>query len=248
MAVGKDTQNQPKLSSFFKPSQGPSSQANATASTSQHPPKRRAGSSSSSDVIVIDSSDDESPAPARPAKQPKLERPDSDSADLLRAPVPTPAPTASSSRLSHYAFDEFTAPRETTAADRARRDAFRSTLLANPVQRRSAYLQPENHLAAREDGDDEMQVDLDDDQGDEEPPAKAKAPESRFAKFANAAAKPPPGTATEKGMGKGKGKEKAAPAIKYTPLEKQVLALKEQNPGVVLLFEVGYKYRFFQEE
>lgn len=33
-----------------------------------------------------------------------------------------------------------------------------------------------------------------------------------------------------------------------TPLETQVLALKWQYPGVVLLFEVGYKYRFFEED
>ncbi|GMH38216.1 hypothetical protein BSKO_06100 [Bryopsis sp. KO-2023] len=34
----------------------------------------------------------------------------------------------------------------------------------------------------------------------------------------------------------------------YTPLEKQVVKLKEENPGVVLLIEVGYKMRFFGED
>lgn len=37
---------------------------------------------------------------------------------------------------------------------------------------------------------------------------------------------------------KGKGKE---PAVKYTPLELQILELKEKHPGTILLIEVGYK-------
>ncbi|GAA5990081.1 hypothetical protein JCM5350_001092 [Sporobolomyces pararoseus] len=36
--------------------------------------------------------------------------------------------------------------------------------------------------------------------------------------------------------------------IKYTPLEQQVIALKKANPGVLLAVEVGYKYKFFQED
>ncbi|KIY51004.1 hypothetical protein FISHEDRAFT_38295 [Fistulina hepatica ATCC 64428] len=34
----------------------------------------------------------------------------------------------------------------------------------------------------------------------------------------------------------------------YTPLEKQVLSLKRDNPGTVLMIEVGYKYKFFGED
>ncbi|KAK0210572.1 muts domain V-domain-containing protein [Desarmillaria ectypa] len=34
----------------------------------------------------------------------------------------------------------------------------------------------------------------------------------------------------------------------YTPLEKQVLQLKTENPGTVLMIEVGYKYRFFGDD
>lgn len=40
-------------------------------------------------------------------------------------------------------------------------------------------------------------------------------------------------------------KQKSA---KYTPLEKQVIQLKKDNPGIVLFVEVGYKYRFFGED
>ncbi|KAJ7940789.1 muts domain V-domain-containing protein [Mycena leptocephala] len=34
----------------------------------------------------------------------------------------------------------------------------------------------------------------------------------------------------------------------YTPLEKQVLRLKQDNPRVLLMIEVGYKYKFFGED
>lgn len=36
--------------------------------------------------------------------------------------------------------------------------------------------------------------------------------------------------------------------VKYTPLELQILQLKKENPGVLLLVEVGYKMKFYQED
>ncbi|KAF5391272.1 hypothetical protein D9757_001964 [Collybiopsis confluens] len=57
---------------------------------------------------------------------------------------------------------------------------------------------------------------------------------------------------------KGKGKQKPARTKKaeelgprgepWTPLEKQVLQLKHDNPGTLLMIEVGYKYKFFDED
>jgi hypothetical protein len=40
-------------------------------------------------------------------------------------------------------------------------------------------------------------------------------------------------------------KGKTIATVKYTPLEKQVIAIKERHPDVILFVEVGYKYRFF---
>ncbi|GIL42499.1 hypothetical protein Vafri_459, partial [Volvox africanus] len=40
----------------------------------------------------------------------------------------------------------------------------------------------------------------------------------------------------------------AAATAKLTPLEQQVVALKGQHPGTLLLVEVGYKMRFFGED
>ncbi|GAA5932860.1 mismatch repair protein MSH3 [Sporobolomyces koalae] len=65
---------------------------------------------------------------------------------------------------------------------------------------------------------------------------------SRFAHFA---AKP---TARSKSsMTKGSDTP-AESAVKYTPLEHQVLALKAQHPGVLLAIEVGYKFKFYEQD
>ncbi|KAH8829663.1 DNA mismatch repair protein MSH3 [Flagelloscypha sp. PMI_526] len=36
--------------------------------------------------------------------------------------------------------------------------------------------------------------------------------------------------------------------VKLTPLEEQVLKLKEDNPGTLIMFQVGYKYQFYEED
>ena len=36
--------------------------------------------------------------------------------------------------------------------------------------------------------------------------------------------------------------------VKLTPMEQQVSDLKAQHPGVLLLVECGYRYRFFGED
>jgi hypothetical protein len=41
--------------------------------------------------------------------------------------------------------------------------------------------------------------------------------------------------------------EKMSP-IKYTPFEQQIIDLKSKYPGMILLVESGYKYRFFGED
>jgi hypothetical protein len=49
-----------------------------------------------------------------------------------------------------------------------------------------------------------------------------------------------------KALAKGKGKEKESVGPSgqtWTPLEKQVLQLKEENPGVLLIFEVGCTFK-----
>ncbi|KAG8920758.1 Mismatch repair protein msh3, partial [Tulasnella sp. 418] len=79
----------------------------------------------------------------------------------------------------------------------------------------------------------------------EEPPAA-----SRLQKFASTRSEPKSSSAMQtKGKGRSKKTEEIGPSgKKYTPLEKQVLACKEAHPDCLLLFEVGYKYKFFGED
>ncbi|OXG15057.1 DNA mismatch repair protein MSH3 [Cryptococcus neoformans Ze90-1] len=52
-----------------------------------------------------------------------------------------------------------------------------------------------------------------------------------------------------KAKSKGKKKEEIGPSgLAYTPLEKQFMEIKEQNRDVLLLMEVGYKYKFHGED
>eukprot|EP00850_Spirogloea_muscicola_P011069 SM000067S20346 [mRNA] locus=s67:394120:401104:- [translate_table: standard] len=58
------------------------------------------------------------------------------------------------------------------------------------------------------------------------------------------------GKLLERGAAAGQGSgPRGAPSVdKYTPLELQVLDLKRRYPDVLLMVEVGYKYRFFGED
>ncbi|GAA6006379.1 mismatch repair protein MSH3 [Rhodotorula paludigena] len=175
------------------------------------------------------------------------------------------APTAvASARLCAFTFTQPDhvsqhGARELTAADQARRDAFVKRLSLGPnllkKRGRSSYLQKDHYLAARDEDDDEGSSalgacadDLDEEassEGSSTPaPSKGKGKahddsgsESPFARFA----------AKGSAVGNRNGKD-ASGKVKYTPLEQQVLALRKANPGVLLVIEVGYKFRFFQED
>lgn len=43
-------------------------------------------------------------------------------------------------------------------------------------------------------------------------------------------------------------KRKPTKAVKYTPLESQYVKVRQQNPGMLLVVECGYKYRMFDED
>ncbi|KNE71997.1 hypothetical protein AMAG_15940 [Allomyces macrogynus ATCC 38327] len=106
-----------------------------------------------------------------------------------------------------------------------------------------------------EDDDDDVIV-IDGDDGDEEDevaPVKAKRARAGSRKGGAKRTTAAAATATKaassiKSSGKGKRKTAATEQVKYTPLEKQVVELKEQYPDVLLAVEVGYKYRFFGDD
>ena len=51
-----------------------------------------------------------------------------------------------------------------------------------------------------------------------------------------------------KNTSKGSRSSMDSKSVKYTPLEQQVVDIKEQRPDVLLCVECGYKYRFFGED
>ncbi|GFZ42602.1 MutS protein homolog 3 [Saitozyma sp. JCM 24511] len=57
------------------------------------------------------------------------------------------------------------------------------------------------------------------------------------------------GSDMAKGKSKGKKKEEIGPSgMTYTPLEKQFMEIKKENPDVLLMMEVGYKYKFHGDD
>ncbi|TKA56264.1 hypothetical protein B0A53_01556 [Rhodotorula sp. CCFEE 5036] len=181
------------------------------------------------------------------------------------SPSSAKTPSASAKRIREFAYLEGKerAPRTTPSdADRARHDAFvkRLSLGPNLLQKRNSYLQKEHHLAAAEQDTDGVlrhhgaaagmsstnTEDLEEEEDEQEDSpsidtsrskGKGKAKEvapSRLAKFA--------------AKGKSTAASPGGASVKYTPLEQQVLALRKANPGVLLIVEVGYKFRFFDED
>ncbi|BGP37749.1 Mismatch repair protein msh3 [Rhodotorula kratochvilovae] len=253
-------EGQQTLSSFFRPAPAPTKRTNPVIDG----------------VLILEDSDDDDPTRARanssgPLKRVKTEHATSDSQLQPVASTSTLAPTSSaatpapppSQRLAAFAYTHEAAPqppRTRTPETQRRHDDFVKRLSLGPdlLKRgtKSSYLQKDHYLAARDDDDDDGSPGLgafdEDDEGASSEGAssssaargkgKGRAVEddsepSRFSKFAK--------------KGSAAAKKDAAPAggkVKYTPLEQQVLALRKANPGVLLIVEVGYKFRFFGED
>lgn len=82
--------------------------------------------------------------------------------------------------------------------------------------------------------------DENDQDGEEEEEEEGNSSSSRFSRFA--------AKGTRRSSSTSKRSTTPTNSIKYTPLEQQVIALKKANPGVLLAVEVGYKYKFFEED
>ncbi|GAA6050091.1 hypothetical protein JCM3770_001365 [Rhodotorula araucariae] len=242
MAPGDGQQT---LSSFFKPDRVLT--------------KRPARNPVINGVLVLDDdSDDDTLASTSTSTARHHKRLKSDHPHLEPAPRP-PLPH----RLAAFAYSHQAAPHSPptrTAETQKRHDDFVKRLSLGPdlLKRgsRSSYLQNDHYLAARDDSGNARTPRLcaseEDDDGDSSSEGTSSA-------------------SATKGKGKGKAVEQgeslrlskyahknskaaenkpATPAgkVKYTPLEQQVVALRKANPGVLLVVEVGYKFRFFDED
>ncbi|KAI5479614.1 DNA mismatch repair protein MSH3 [Pseudohyphozyma bogoriensis] len=252
----KKEAGQSSLSSWF--SQPTSHSAPAPPSTSKRPP----ATGHEIDLTLSDS-DSDLPSTNPPLKKPKLETlpvPAGPVASSSSSAIPVPvASKQPSPRVSQWLFDPTAEqpPPSPTKKEAQRREAFADALLAGTahsvLKKKSYYLQKEHFMAGMsEEGsnsesgggrggeeDEALEDDEDEDDEDDAPPP------NRFGKFAAKGS-------NAKGKGKEVDKGKGKATVKYTPLEQQVIALKQANPGVVLMVEVSalgrYKYRFFQED
>ncbi|GAA6063830.1 hypothetical protein JCM10212_003992, partial [Sporobolomyces blumeae] len=73
-------------------------------------------------------------------------------------------------------------------------------------------------------------------------------PTSRLAKFSAKSGSTAKSTSSRSNSKSATPTGSSSANVKYTPLELQVEALRKENPGVLLCVEVGYKFKFFQED
>lgn len=109
--------------------------------------------------------------------------------------------------------------------------------------KRSLPSDDEQPPATKRRKDDVIEVSEDDEQDHEENQAS-----TTLVKFVAPTAQknpPPKGKGQGKGKGKGNSNQRIGPSgVAYSPLEEQILEIKQRHPGVVLIFEVGYKLKF----
>ena len=80
------------------------------------------------------------------------------------------------------------------------------------------------------------------------PTAKGKGRSSKAGETQTTAKASRKSSSEAKGKGKAAEKEVGPSGKTYTPLEEQVRELKRKYPGVLLIVEVGYKFRFFGDD
>lgn len=218
---------QPTISHFF-------SQANATPSASN---KR-----TRSPVDLTLDSDDEEP----PSKRVKLPESHDRQNIMTRQTTTTPKHDSPMKKKYKYISLEESPPKAPTLEDErakkvqeARRKFLKQTLRQTNGVGRSSPVRSEEPGDSSAQSDQEADSEANDD--------ITEKLHERFASKVAVSTKRNSGETSTKG--KKQKKEQVGPSGKpYTPLELQVKQLKEENPGTLLLFEVGYKYRFFGED
>ncbi|KAH7340491.1 muts domain V-domain-containing protein [Rhizoctonia solani] len=254
------TSGQRVLSTYF-------SQSNKSSSTK---PKTSSSGLSTGKTIDLTLSDSEPEIREPPAKKTRIQ--DEESTQDTRTAASSSPPTDSlfsSTMNQKWSFTQTTSgsskPKSGTSKAGAmdiQLQAFRKKMagdlpkVGKKVQgKKRPRESAEPAVAGNEDVAEELRSERGDedesDKSDEEEPALS----SRLSKFANKKQSKASGGSKSKtpaANGKGKGSKKVeeiGPAgLKYTPLEKQILALKKQHEDAILLFEVGYKFRFFGED
>ncbi|KAJ3362759.1 Mismatch repair protein msh3 [Allomyces javanicus] len=196
--------------------------------------------------------------PATPAPTAATSDPaPSSSANVSPSPAPPAAtptaapPAAAPARKRARARSDRANEADTDAARRSKRARFVAQLKDGDDDGNGSDYDPGAAVGDDDDDDDVVVIDGDDDE-EEASPVKAKraraASKGGASRSRSTPAAVPAAASSRKGSSKGKRRTAAADQVKYTPLEKQVVELKEQYPDVLLAVEVGYKYRFFGDD
>ncbi|KAF8331322.1 muts domain V-domain-containing protein [Cantharellus anzutake] len=209
------------------------------------------------DLTFNEDSNSSEEATPRPAKRQRtLSTAEQSSHATKKAKLPTQTSSATNGRaIERWAYrsrsQPHTAEIDTEAfrldaeTKRARRQAFTQKLSETPTRKRS--LQPEmddpQSVSLTDAGheEDEDDMDLLDPSHDEDFHDGAH-PHGETAKGGAGVA------SLSSASGSKKSKYLGPSGLTYTPLEKQIISLKEQYKDVLLLVEVGYKYRFYGED
>ncbi|KAJ3864053.1 DNA mismatch repair protein MSH3 [Lentinula novae-zelandiae] len=225
MPRSPEVQHQTRLSFYFTPSPSPKKA------------KRRA---STIVDLTIDSSDEERPF--------KRQRGSSTSLDISSGPSKFSSASASYNRAEQWKF----ASSHSTSTEKDRTHISNSELGSNKLSKREAL---KKKLLLERESSFFLQGRSSTDKGSSSRNQSGAIDENRdtdsepeFWATSNAST-----------SNISKGKQKAMPRTKrpeelgpsgepWTPLEKQVLKLKSDNPGTLLMIEVGYKYKFFDED
>ncbi|KAF8831364.1 hypothetical protein HHX47_DHR1000478 [Lentinula edodes] len=225
MPQSPEVQHQTRLSSYFTPSPSPKKA------------KRRA---SAIVDLTIDSSDEERPF--------KRQRGSSTSLDISPGPSKSSSASASYNRAEQWSFDSS----HSTSTEKDRTHISNSELGSNKLSKREALKKKllleressfflQSRSSTEKGSSSRIQSGAIDENRDtdSEPEfwATSNASTSNISK------------GKQKVMPRAKRPEELGPSGEpWTPLEKQVLKLKGDNPGTLLMIEVGYKYKFFDED
>ncbi|KAG9120901.1 Mismatch repair protein msh3, partial [Ceratobasidium sp. 392] len=229
------------LSSYFSQS----------ASTQNKPTNSQKSSGSRIDLTLSDS-DSDSGAP--PAKRTRIEPPRDDA----RSSSPPPTHSLMSQK---WTFTPVTAPGKASSSNKRPApevEAFRKKMGGSTGTSTTGKGKGTKRQRAQALSDDERSEVVMEELASSEVGEEDETP-ALLSKFANAKSRKPaapgrkePAAKAAKGLGGKRGSKQAeevGPAgLKYTPLEKQILALKDKHGDAILLFEVGYKFRFFGED
>lgn len=186
--------------------------------------------------------DDEAPPPAKRHKGTPLFLPDSPTSHSQFAGRAERWKFGSTQASPLSAAEATSTGPESEREKRQRHDAFKRKLLAqnNPLVRRAS------------EGEDAGRSDVEETEGPEDPESSAEegdAFQELQSMFAHKGAKTRARPRSKFAAAKGKKKAKLGPSGQtWTPLEEQVLKLKEDNPGTLLMVAVGYKYKFYGED